>query len=748
MLWGAEWFPDEPGGLNRYFRDLLTALSANGSQPRALVLGPASDPPPGLTVVDRGPLPLRLLRYGRAARRLSDAAELVDSHFALYGIAALLAGAARGSPLVIHFQGPWAAESRSRGGPRWKGVVKRDLEGLLYRRATLAVTLSGSFKRLLVERYGVDPWRVLVVPPAVDLDRFVQGEMHAARDLLGLPSTGQVAVSVRRLVPRMGLETLIRAWASLGPGPERTLLVVGDGPGRGSLERLAEELGVGGTVRFAGAVGDAELVACYQAADVSVVPTIELEGFGLVVLESLACGTPVITSDATGLREATSGLKHRVVTPAGDPGRLGEALGKVLAGELSVPSSDECRAYAERFSFDALARRHRELYRRALTSPSSGKLRVVFLDHCARLSGAEISLLHIVGALDGVDAHVILGEPGPLEARLREQGISTEVLPLGAAAQAVRRNRVRPGLGAVSAAVYAARLARRLRRLKPDLVHVNTLKSGVYGAPAARLAGIPVVWHLHDRLADDYMSGRAARMVRTASSLFAEQVIANSRATLATVGERARDKATVVPNPVEPPTSPALIRDEVTRVGMLGRIAPWKGQDVFLEAFARAFPSPGVEAVLIGAPLFGEDAFLESLRRRTRELGIDRRVTFRGFVEDVSAELGELDLLVHASTIPEPFGQAVLEGMAAGLPVVASDAGGPAEIVRDGVDGLLYPPGDAPALAERLRRLAGDRSLRARLGEAARRSAGEFSPERVAEMVEEVYTRVIDRRRA
>ncbi len=107
-----------------------------------------------------------------------------------------------------------------------------------------------------------------------------------------------------------------------------------------------------------------------------------------------------------------------------------------------------------------------------------------------------------------------------------------------------------------------------------------------------------------------------------------------------------------------------------------------------------------------------------------RELGLADRVSFRGFAEDVHAELARLDVLVHASTVPEPLGQVVLEGMAAGLPVVAADAGGPAEIIDDGVDGLLYPPGDEAALAERLRRLADDRELRVtpRSGRGGRRA--------------------------
>jgi glycosyltransferase involved in cell wall biosynthesis len=112
----------------------------------------------------------------------------------------------------------------------------------------------------------------------------------------------------------------------------------------------------------------------------------------------------------------------------------------------------------------------------------------------------------------------------------------------------------------------------------------------------------------------------------------------------------------------------------------------------------------------------------------------------------VNAELTRLDVVVHASRLPEPFGQVVVEGMAAGLPVVAAVPGGPAEIVDDGVNGLLYPAGDTVALARALRTLADDRDLRGRLGRAARRRAQDFSAARIGAAVQDIYATVLDRR--
>jgi glycosyltransferase involved in cell wall biosynthesis len=192
---------------------------------------------------------------------------------------------------------------------------------------------------------------------------------------------------------------------------------------------------------------------------------------------------------------------------------------------------------------------------------------------------------------------------------------------------------------------------------------------------------------------------------------------------------------------------PTRADDGALRVGILGRIAPWKGQDVFVEAFARAFPDGGATAVVAGAPLFGEDEYDQLLRERVTALRIGDRVEFAGFVDDVPGLLAGLDVLVHASVIPEPHGQVVVEGMAAGLAVIASAAGGPAEIVTDGSDGLLVAPGDGEALAGALRRLAEDPALRERLGAAARRRAADFDPDRVVPVIHDVYARVMSRAR-
>jgi glycosyltransferase involved in cell wall biosynthesis len=789
LMLGMGWFPSTVGGLDRYYRALFEQLpEASG-----VVIGPAEGAPATIAAASRHdlPLPRRLGSFWLAARRAARGAEVVDAHFALYAAAPLLLGPRR-RPTVFHFHGPWADENAAAGdSSRMKRALRATLERGVLRRADAHVVLSSAFRRVLVERHRVAPWKINVWAPGVALERFTPGDRSAARARLGIDPAAFVVVCARRMVARMGIDLLLDAWSQIEHElPEGSLLLlIGDGPLHETFAARAAQPALAGRVRVTGRLSDEELIEAYRCADVAAVPSVAVEGFGLVVLEAAACGTPSIVSDVGGLPEAAAALDPSLVVTAGDIEALGARLRAAAQGAL--PTRAATRDYAERFAWPAVAERHRAMHRRLVAGSRERELRVVYLDHVARLSGGEIALLRLLPHLRRVNAHVILGEEGPLVARLAQAGISVEVLPIAAAARDVRKDTVRLG-GASPAALlstvaYVARLTLRLRQLRPDLVHTNSLKAGVYGSLAANAAGIPVVWHLRDRIAPDYLPRPAVRFVRGLVGRVADGVIANSATTLATLdapgrsrllAAGARDLSSgyrtipdmsmpsghrstlgaptarasrrvrrVIPDSVEPspyPRTPEAPATPAPTFGIVGRIAPWKGQDLFVRAFAAAFPDPGAErAVIVGAPLFGEEACEHDLRELIARLGLTERVQMRGFREDVWSELARIDVLVHASTIPEPFGQVVLEGMAASLPVIAPDEGGPAEVIVDGETGRLFAARSVDALAAAMRALSADPQARERLGSAARRSIVAYHPECVGEQLEEVYEQVL-----
>jgi glycosyltransferase involved in cell wall biosynthesis len=753
---GKGWFPDEVGGLDRYYRDLIERLpEASG-----VVIGGQGSVPSrvvGVSEHDR-PLPQRLLAFWLAAQHAANKTDVVDAHFALYALAPLRIGRLRGKPAIVHFHGPWADENVAAGDASgWRHWTRRMLERAAYRRADTAVVLSSAFRQVLVERYRVAPWRITVQPPGVDLARFTPGGRDRARALFGIAPAAFAVVAVRRLMPRMGLEVLIDAWAAaVSDLPSRSvLLIAGEGPIRDSLERAVSDRGVSDSVRLLGRISDDQLVDLYRAADVAVVPTLAHEGFGLVVIEAAACGTPSIVTAVGGLPEAIGALDPTLIVVPGDPLALSDRLRRAA---VELPSRAATRAHAERFEWSVVAEQHRSLARHLIGRQNGSgrtptrRLRVVYLNHVACLSGGEIALLRLLPHLDRVHPHVLLAEDGPLVGRMHLAGISTEVLPLREPARQLRKAAVRGGGVSLPVAAITARyvlqLAARLRQLRPDLVHTNSLKAGVYGSVAARLAGIPMIWHVRDRIAEDYLPHSAVTLVRTMSRHLATAIVANSRSTMETLS--IPTEPVVIYSVLPEVLSDVPAHDRTTggplTFGVVGRLAPWKGQDFFLRAFAQAFPDGDERAVIVGGALFGEDDYADKLPVLARELGLADRVEFRGQRPDVWDELSRIDVLVHSSITPEPFGQVILEGMAAGVPVIAARAGGPAEILQHDVTGLLYRRADLEGLEGSLLRVC-DPALRERLLTQARKSLGRYTPPVVAAELQELYDAVVARAR-
>lgn len=375
--------------------------------------------------------------------------------------------------------------------------------------------------------------------------------------------------------------------------------------------------------------------------------------------------------------------------------------------------------------------------------------RVLFLDHAGVLGGAELCLLDIVRYRAGT-SKVLLFADGPFRKRLQQAGVSVEVL---VAPQSVSDVRRRGGkMADVRAVPGVLGLVRRVARLaaRYDVLYANSQKAFVVGALAGKLARKPVIWHLHDVITADHFSRAHRRLVVTLANGFASAIIANSEASAAAFsvsGGKAK-LVRVVYNGIDPTPFESIARADldllkkdlglagVPVVGVFSRLAPWKGQHVLLEALPLL---PDVHALLVGGALFGEHEYATALQERATELGVRDRVHLMGFREDVPRLMRLSDVVAHTSTAPEPFGRMIVEGMLAYRPVVASRAGGAMEIVRDGTNGVLVPPGDPLALASVLRNLLADPTRRENYAEAGYRTALEqFSLRTMLDSVEQL----------
>jgi glycosyltransferase involved in cell wall biosynthesis/GT2 family glycosyltransferase len=572
------------------------------------------------------------------------------------------------------------------------------------------------------------PREVHVIPNAVDAEHFATPTARPS-DLPASPTAVYVGTLHEDRLDVGLVEDVARAL------PELNVALVGPNSLSADSTRRLSTLP---NVHVLGARPYAVIPGYLQHAEVIVVPHV-VSPFteSLDPIKAYECqvvGRPTVSTEVAGFRD----LEWPIVSVARDEFAI--AVDNALHWKADGHQEPQVPSWHER------AKDFARVLDTARQKVEQQRLFVVYIDHCAELSGGELALARLLEALD-VRAHVILGEDGPLVVKLQALGATVEVLRMPGAAHSLRRGRVRlrslPIGAIVQSAGYTLRLSRRLRQLAPDLVHTNSLKAAFYGSIAARLARRPVLVHARDRISPDYLPSAAVHLVRLLLRVVPTAVIANSQATLETL-RLPGGHAAVVPSPVVYDATPVFSQvqrrdDPRFTVVMLGRIASWKGQDVFLEAFARTFPDGEQRALIVGSAMFGEEAFEQQLRVQCGSLGLTDRVRFDGFREDISAVLRQADVLVHASVIPEPFGQVVLEGMAAGVPVVASSAGGPAEVITDGENGLLVPPGDVAALGQALRRLEADPNLRERLAEAGRRRAKDFDPAVVADQIAQAY---------
>jgi glycosyltransferase involved in cell wall biosynthesis len=405
-------------------------------------------------------------------------------------------------------------------------------------------------------------------------------------------------------------------------------------------------------------------------------------------------------------------------------------------------------------------------------------MKVLYLNPSGQLGGAERMLLDVLASLrrdrPQWRLHLIASAEGPLVKKAEALGVQTTVLPFPEALAGLgdagiagttgkQTARLALSLKLVGAAPavrsYVRRLRRVIRELNPDVLHTNGFKMHLLGA-WAKPSIMPLVWHIHD-----YLSPRPlmARLLRRFSGR-CRVAIANSKSVAADIKKVCGERLLVelVYNGVDmdefSPTGLKLDLDalsgfkpappETIRVGILATLARWKGHHTFLQALSLIPQTVPLRAYVLAGALYqtkGSQHSLEELKRLAGELGLLNRVGFTGFLAEPACAMRALDIVVHASTEPEPFGLVIAEGMACGRAVIASDAGGAAEVFETEVDALGHTPGDAASLAERITLLASDPGLRARLGVAARRTAERrFNRARLATELIPIYHRAME----
>jgi glycosyltransferase involved in cell wall biosynthesis len=361
-------------------------------------------------------------------------------------------------------------------------------------------------------------------------------------------------------------------------------------------------------------------------------------------------------------------------------------------------------------------------------------VKVAWISHRGGLAGAELSLVEGVRALAprGVAVEAVLPWPGPLEGRLQAAGAHVTLVPQ--ARWVSDRRRPFGVTWRLSRNVRSLRpLVRALRASGADLVVTNTITAPL-GAFAARLARLPHVWYLHEYgtpehgVRFDFGRRTSLALVRRLS----DAVLVNSEALRVHFGPLLGEEPRVVYYAVDVPELDApLTAEGPLQIAQVATLAPGKGQLDAVRALGLLVRrGVDVRLRLVGADFDGQAAVVREAARREH---VEERLELVGFSDEPVREVAEADVALSCSRL-EAFGRATVEAMKVGRPVIGAASGGTLELVRDGWNGLLYPPGDPDALAERIERLDRDRALLRELGSNARTWANAtFTRERFAD---------------
>jgi glycosyltransferase involved in cell wall biosynthesis len=347
------WFPNQAGGLNRYLYELIHALIQDNMHVDCYGIGlPIAATNPHIALINLAEpslsLPQRLWQCRQNFRgHLKTKPQAINLHFALYSLP-ILGSLPADVPITFNFHGPWAAESQEEGGGPLSVALKQWVEQRVYDRCDRFITLSQAFADILHKDYHIAHEKIHVIPGGINPQNFqITHSRQQAREQLGLPIDRPILFTPRRLVQRMGIDKLLEALVLVKQQvPDVWLAIAGKGGQREALEKQAQDLGLANHVQFLGFVPDADLPVCYQAADLTVVPSQSLEGFGLVLLESLACGTPVLSTPIGGIPEVLRPFEPNLVTANPTANAIADRLIAYLTGGLVLPDRQSCRDYA------------------------------------------------------------------------------------------------------------------------------------------------------------------------------------------------------------------------------------------------------------------------------------------------------------------------------------------------------------------------------------------------------------------
>jgi glycosyltransferase involved in cell wall biosynthesis len=550
------------------------------------------------------------------------------------------------------------------------------------RRSRLARTVLAHVNSIVVQSeylrdvFSTHRLDTVIVPNTIEFDRFrFKRRWHFAPRLL----------STRNLEARYNVACTIRAFRIVkNHHPSATLTLVGFGREEAALRALVHSLKLGGVI-FAGRVGVEEMSRYYDAADVFV-QTPNVDNMPLSVLQAFAAGVPVVSTDAGGVPNILRHGQDGLLAPIGNHDAVAAQILKVLADQsLATRLSESAFKHSQQFAWHVVRQRWLDVYEGV--SPlgrQAVRQRVIIFTTSFEPGGTERQTTELIRRLDRrrFEVHV---------ACFHRRGAW---LPLvESAAASIEEFSIR-GFATPSTLGQLLAFVRWCRRLQPTALHCTGLYSNIFGLTGGAIAGVPL--RIGSRR--EINPGRSVALLaaQRAAYALAHVVVANCHAAaLQLRRERVPpERIVIVRNGIDAIRAEVRMpRPQITRIIVVANLRPEKGHDVLLAAVpALREKHPRLTITIVGDGPLGA-----RLEQHCASHGLEHCVSFLGHREDVPKLLAESDLFVLPSR-SESSSNAIIEAMAAGLPVVACAVGGNVELVQDGYTGRLVAPDDAPAL--------------------------------------------------
>lgn len=383
-----------------------------------------------------------------------------------------------------------------------------------------------------------------------------------------------------------------------------------------------------------------------------------------------------------------------------------------------------------------------------------GTTSILYVNHVSHIGGAETSLIDLLDNIGKSKYRVIVACPasGDLAERLSQRDAEHVIIKGG-----VLKRTFNP-LSLIVFAYYfvmdTVKLSYIIKSHNVRIIHANSFISCLFCSISAKICGIPLIWHMRDlikmrlfnKIFINYAGSMANIIVATTT------VMKNNLISLGVAPE----KICVIHNGIDlkkyntAPTNGGIIRKEfgislyTPLVGIVGQLTAWKGQRDFIRAASIVVERyPSAKFLIVGKTIIGDSHYGQELADLVTKLGLNRHIIFTGFRTDISNVMAAIDILVSASW-KEPFGRTIIESMAAGKPVIATNAGGVPDIIENRVNGILVPPRNPQRLANGILEILNNPELCRKIRNAGRKAVKQrFSLEKQMRKIEKLYEDVL-----